>query len=56
VEVKWLSGQPIELLDYMAAVNCQRRVLETIGVERVPRLVGPGFGELLQADRREAAE
>ena len=23
-EVKWLSGQPIELLDYMAAVNCQR--------------------------------
>jgi len=55
-EVKWLSGQPIELLDYMAAVNCQRRVLETIGVERVPRLVGPSFGELLQADRQEAAE
>lgn len=29
-EVKWLQGQPVELLDYLAAVNAQRRCIETI--------------------------
>ena len=30
-EVKWLRGEPIELLDYLAATNAQRRCIETIG-------------------------
>src|SRR6266566_7641186 len=30
-EVKWLQGQPIELLDYLAAVNAQRRIIEDLG-------------------------
>jgi hypothetical protein len=30
-EVKWLRGEQIELLDYLAAVNAQRRCIETIG-------------------------
>src|SRR5258708_36887425 len=40
-EVKWLSGQPVELADYLAAVNNQRRVLPTIGLERRARDVTP---------------
>jgi len=30
-EVRWLQGQPIELLDYLAAVNAQRRIIEDLG-------------------------
>jgi hypothetical protein len=30
-EVKWLRGEPIELLDLLAAINAQRRCIETIG-------------------------
>jgi hypothetical protein len=40
-EVKSLSGQPVELADYLAAVNNQRRVLATIGLERRARDVTP---------------
>ncbi len=49
-EVQWLAGQPIELGDYLAAVNNQRRVIQTIGLERLPRDV-TNFGDLLRADR-----
>jgi len=31
VEVRWLRGEPIELLDLLAAINAQRRCIETIG-------------------------
>jgi hypothetical protein len=31
VEVKWLRGEQIELLDLLAAINAQRRCIETIG-------------------------
>jgi hypothetical protein len=30
-EVKWLQGQPIELLDYLAACNTQRRIIQDLG-------------------------
>ena len=36
-EAQWLAGQPVELADYLAAVNNQRRVLATIGIERRAR-------------------
>jgi hypothetical protein len=36
-EARWLGGQSIELADYLAAVNNQRRVLATIGIERRAR-------------------
>ena len=36
-EASWLSGETVELADYLAAINSQRRVLQTIGLERRAR-------------------
>jgi|GraSoiStandDraft_41_1057321.scaffolds.fasta_scaffold4549873_1 hypothetical protein len=36
-EVRWLQHKPVEMAEYLQAVNCQRRVLATIGLERRPR-------------------
>ena len=33
-EAQWLAGETVELADYLAAINSQRRVLATIGLER----------------------
>jgi hypothetical protein len=54
-EVKWLKGQPIELLDYMAAVNCQRRIIEQLGAaNRQARDITP-LRERLALEAEEAA-
>jgi hypothetical protein len=39
-EARWVAGEPIALNEYLAAVNVQRRVLATLGLERRPRDVG----------------
>jgi hypothetical protein len=36
-EVRWSLGEPIELPDYLTAINVQRRVLVTLGLERRAR-------------------
>jgi hypothetical protein len=36
-EAMWLAGETVELGDYLAAINSQRRVLATIGLERCAR-------------------
>jgi hypothetical protein len=43
-EVKWLGGEAVDLADYLAAINSQRRVLATIGLERRARDVTPDLG------------
>jgi hypothetical protein len=51
-ETQWLGGNAVELADYLAAINAQRRVLATIGLKRVARDVsGSTLGDLM----REAA-
>ena len=40
-ETKWLGGEAVPLADYLAAINSQRRVLATIGLERRARDVTP---------------
>jgi hypothetical protein len=40
-EAKWLGGEAVALADYLAAINSQRRVLATIGLERRARDVTP---------------
>ena len=40
VEVLWASGQEFDLGQYLATVNCHRRVLGTLGLERRTRPVG----------------
>lgn len=49
-EARWVSGQSVPLTDYLAAINVQRRVLATLGLQRRQRDVGPTLGELLRAD------
>jgi hypothetical protein len=50
------EATPDQLDLYQRTANSLRRLLEAVGIERRPRLVGPNFGELLRADRSEAAE
>jgi hypothetical protein len=57
-ETRFLMGQPHELPDYLAACNCLRRVLASLGLERRARDVTPDVGRYLAeaAARHEAAE
>jgi hypothetical protein len=41
IEARWAAGETIEVSDYLAAINSQRRVLATIGLERRSRDVTP---------------
>jgi hypothetical protein len=40
-EARWVAGQLVELGEYLAAVNVQRRVLATLGLRRRPVDVTP---------------
>ena len=56
-EARWVAGQPVELNEYLAAVNVQRRVLTTLGLQRRPRDVTlPSLREYLAKPQEEVAE
>jgi len=38
-EVKVLRGQPIDVHAYVALVNCQRRILQVLGIVRDPKII-----------------
>ena len=44
-EAQWLAGEEVDLTDYLAAINSQRRVLATIGLERRQRDLMPTIQE-----------
>jgi hypothetical protein len=46
-EVRYSIGQPIELDMYLAAINCQRRVLTELGLERRARDVTPSLQQYI---------
>lgn len=52
-EAQWLSGQNVDLPSYMSAVNVQRRVLATIGIERRARDVTPSLEAYLAGKSRD---
>jgi hypothetical protein len=54
-ESRFLSGDEIEIETYLAAINAQRRVLATIGLERRARDVTPGVGAYLAAKAERTA-
>lgn len=54
-EVAWLAGDAVDLQTYFAAINSQRRILETLGLDRRPRNVTPLDDILARMDREEAA-
>jgi hypothetical protein len=54
-EAEWLGGQKVDLPAYMSAVNVQRRVLATIGLERRSRDITPTLEQYAERLRRERA-
>jgi hypothetical protein len=48
-EARWIGGEPFEVADYLPAINAQRRILETLGLERRARDVTPSLANYLAA-------
>lgn len=46
-EARWVAGEQVQLGDYLQAVNVQRRLLATLGLERRARDVTPTLQEYL---------
>lgn len=46
-ETRWCLGEEVELPDYLAAINVQRRILVSLGLERRARDVTPSLREYL---------
>jgi hypothetical protein len=55
LETQWLSGEEIDPGLYCTLGNALRRLLETVGLRRVPRDVSPLDDEGLRAYREEFA-
>jgi hypothetical protein len=51
-EARLLLGQEVSVSDYLAAASVQKRLLEALGLERVPRDV-MSLSELLRQDREQ---
>jgi hypothetical protein len=41
IETRWISGEPVVVADYALLANAQRRLLVTVGLERIARDVSP---------------
>jgi hypothetical protein len=52
----WLSGDPVDLPSYYAALNSQRRLLLTLGLERRAKDVGPNLEQYQAMKRQRRAE
>jgi hypothetical protein len=49
MSAKWLSGEPIDPVQFCTLANCERRAYEAVGIERKPRDVTPKLPEYLAA-------
>jgi hypothetical protein len=56
LETRWLDGQQIDPGTLCAIGNAQRRLLEAVGIKRVPRDVTPKLSTYLAGVHTEAAE
>ena len=54
-EACWLAGEEVNETGLLAAVNCQRRLLETVGLERRARDVS-SIEDAIKAHRRNATD
>jgi hypothetical protein len=50
-EARLLAGEKVDFAQHLAAINSQRRVLTTLGLDRRTRDVTPNLGDYLQAKR-----
>jgi hypothetical protein len=56
LEARWLSGQEIDPGELCVLANCQRRLLEAVGLRRVPRNVTPSVAAYVaHLDAEDAA-
>ena len=55
LEARWLSGEEIDPALYCTLANAQKRLLETVGLRRVPRDVTPSLAEYLRSRDAGAA-
>jgi hypothetical protein len=56
LETRWLLGEQIDSGSLCAVANAQRRLLEAVGIKRVPRDVTPRLSTYLAGAHAEAAE
>lgn len=54
-EVRFISGHKIEVQDLLAAVNTQRRLLVTVGLQRRSKDVTPTLAEYIRKREEELA-
>lgn len=54
-EAAWLAGDKFNLTDYLASINAQRRVLESLGLQRRSRDVTPDLQTYLASRTSEAS-
>lgn len=54
-EARWAAGEAIDIGDYLAAINAQRRVLATLGLKRIAHDVTPSLQSYLASKAAEAA-
>ena len=55
-EALWLAGDEVDETALLAAVNCQRRLLETVGLQRRARDVTPNIATYSRNRAAEDAE
>jgi hypothetical protein len=55
-EARWITGESVEVNEYLAAINAQRRVLATIGLERRQRDVTPSLADIARQIEDEKRE
>jgi hypothetical protein len=54
IEIRWVDGEPIPLVDYLTAINTQQRVLTALGLKRRPKDVTPTLDEYLKRRGKRA--
>jgi hypothetical protein len=55
-ETRYIAGHKIEVSDLLAAINVQRRLLVTVGLQRGQRDITPTVDEYLRSQEQEEAE
>jgi len=54
-EASWINGESVDIAGYLSAINAQRRVLATIGLERRARDVSGSLAEHIASRSKGAA-
>ena len=55
-EARWITGDKFDVPEYLAAINAQRRVLATIGLERRTRDVTPDLRNYIASNPSGVAQ